>query len=253
MLLEPINAAPNEQAMAFNDLRTRLIKKNLKALEFICKDLSCCPNGTKGQRRDYAAALVDWHRNQPLSSPTSASNKSVVDDAVILRIRRVIRDLVRPSWLRSLPSDLSILFGTKGAGSLKADEWRTFFTIVLPIALVSLWGEGLCDSRAHCREILDHTMTLVSAVLVAGTHHTTPRRADAYLKYMKQYVSQLHRLYPHVEPRTNEHVAFHIYDFLLAYGPIRSWWCFPFERLVGVLQNLPSNHRIGKTIISYVR
>ncbi|EKM60215.1 uncharacterized protein PHACADRAFT_23641 [Phanerochaete carnosa HHB-10118-sp] len=89
-------------------------------------------------------------------------------------------------------------------------------------------------------------MALVSAVMVAEMHHMTPRRRMAYVEYIRQYVSKLHTLFPHVRPRPNKHVAFHIFDFLLLYGPIQSWWCFPFERLVGVLQNLPSNHKFGQ-------
>ncbi|KAJ7783918.1 hypothetical protein DFH07DRAFT_727790 [Mycena maculata] len=44
---------------------------------------------------------------------------------------------------------------------------------------------------------------------------------------------------------TNIHAAFHIYDFLLLFGPIISWWCFPFERLIGVLQRIKTSDQIG--------
>ena len=88
-------------------------------------------------------------------------------------------------------------------------------------------------------------MALVSAVLVGTSHYMTLRKAEAYRKYIKRYVGDLTELYPHIGPRTNHHVSFHIYDFLLLFGPVHSWWCFPFERLVGVLQNLPSNHKFG--------
>lgn len=237
------------QNEAFQQLHLSLFKRNNTPLAFVCQDLACVPSSSRPKKADYVESLIAWRRKQPLNSSPLDPATGLVNDAVISRIREVISDIVKPSWLNSLPSDLGVMFGTKGAGSLKADEWRVFFTIILPVALISLWGEGFLDpmesTSTHRREVLDHTMALVQAVLVAGLHYTTPRRTAAYLEYIRQYVSKLHVLYPHIAPRTNEHVAFHIYDFLLSYGPVRSWWCFPFERLVGVLQNLPSNHKFG--------
>jgi hypothetical protein len=40
-------------------------------------------------------------------------------------------------------------------------------------------------------------------------------------------------------------MAFHLYDFLLLFGAVRSWWMFPFERLIGHLQRIPKNHQEG--------
>ncbi|KAK0431495.1 hypothetical protein EV421DRAFT_1720503, partial [Armillaria borealis] len=43
----------------------------------------------------------------------------------------------------------------------------------------------------------------------------------------------------------NIHVLFHIYDFLLLFGPVISWWCFPFEHLIGALQKINTSSRVG--------
>ena len=100
-------------------------------------------------------------------------------------------------------------------------------------------------SRSSC-----HTMALVLSMLVSGLHYTTSHRAAAYLEYMHQYVFKLHDFYPHIDLHINKHVAFHIYNFLLLYGPVQSWWCFPFKCLVGALQNLLSNHQFDTSITS---
>ncbi|KAI9464872.1 hypothetical protein HD554DRAFT_2026214, partial [Boletus coccyginus] len=44
----------------------------------------------------------------------------------------------------------------------------------------------------------------------------------------------------------NHHASFHIYDYLVLFGPVHSWWTFPFEQLIGVLQRLPNNHKSGE-------
>ncbi|KAJ7610392.1 hypothetical protein FB45DRAFT_751377 [Roridomyces roridus] len=40
-------------------------------------------------------------------------------------------------------------------------------------------------------------------------------------------------------------MAFHIYDFLLLFGPVISWWTFPFERIIGFLERINTNNHIG--------
>ena len=167
----------------------------------------------------------------------------------VLQVRDVIRDTATPSWVRSVPYN----FGDPAAGTLKADEWRTMITIYLPIALISLWGEGTShvsiDEATHLQCVLDHTMCLVSAVWLTCMLRTmTTFRAKAYREYMAAWVSDLTTLHPHVTARPNGHMALHIYDFLLLFGPVRSWWCFPFERLIGMLQRIPNNHKFGKFI-----
>ncbi|KAF8578159.1 hypothetical protein K439DRAFT_1362876, partial [Ramaria rubella] len=65
--------------------------------------------------------------------------------------------------------------------------------------------------------------------------------------YIVMYVQDLKEIYPHIpEHCTIHHMALHIYDFLALFGPVRSWWCFPFECLIGMLQQLPHNHKFSE-------
>jgi|HubBroStandDraft_6_1064221.scaffolds.fasta_scaffold221306_2 hypothetical protein len=182
--------------------------------------------------------------------PMDAENQplKMVTPEVLQRIRDVIKDTVTPSWLNSVPYN----FGAAAAGTLKADEWRTMWTVYLPIALVSLWGEGTSHASADVsqklRDALDHTMALASAITLACLRTMTWARATGYRSHVASWVCGLSRLYPGIDHRTNNHMAIHIYDFLLLFGPVRSWWCFPFERLIGQLQRLPNNHKSGESL-----
>jgi hypothetical protein len=161
------------------------------------------------------------------------------------RIADVIKTTDAPSFVRSVPYN----FGETKAGTIKADEWRTLTTVYIPIALVSLWGEGSVhrnsDIAASRRAILDHTMSLVSAIHIVCLRSMTTDRADAYRTYMVNWVRDLQVILPHARHRTNGHMALHVWDYLQLFGPVRSWWCFPYERLIGQLQRLPSNHIFG--------
>ena len=133
---------------------------------------------------------------------------------------------------------------------LKASQWRILCNIYVPIAFVTLWGDhNGSDSWA----VLDHTMSLFQAVTLACRQAMSIDRADTYRTYLKYYVDHLRNLFPHTirhQRRSNLHVAFHIYDFLL-FGPVMSWWCFSLERLIGSLQKVNTNCHIGGMSLTY--
>jgi hypothetical protein len=153
--------------------------------------------------------------------------------------------------VRSVPKK----FGAPSEGSLKADEWRTMATIYIPLAFISLWGENTPrpsnkpqspTAADKLKRLLHLSMLMVSAVRIACMYTMSLARATAYRACLGEFLALLPDILPNASFRDNDHMAMHIYDFLLLFGPIRSWWCFPFERLIGKLQRLPHNHKFGK-------
>ncbi|KIM61795.1 hypothetical protein SCLCIDRAFT_121116, partial [Scleroderma citrinum Foug A] len=147
--------------------------------------------------------------------------------------------------LRSVSYD----FGAPKAGTPKADEWRTLITIYIPLALISLWGDGMAHKSKNIDvqlcQALDHTMALVQAVYITCARSMTIKRAIAYRSFVSTWVSQLKILHPAVDHHPNCHMSIPIYKFLLSFGLVRSWWCFPFEHLIGQLQHLPTNNKFS--------
>jgi len=131
-----------------------------------------------------------------------------------------VNNTATPSWLRSVPRN----FGDASTSTFKADEWHVMFTVYLPLALVSIWGDGMSHESLW-------TMTQA---------HTL-----AYHNYVATWLGNLMKIHLEACPWPNCHMALHIYDFLLLFGPVRSSWCFPFECLIGQLQQLLSNHKLG--------
>ncbi|KIJ09713.1 hypothetical protein PAXINDRAFT_30099, partial [Paxillus involutus ATCC 200175] len=141
-------------------------------------------------------------------------------------IRQVIEETETPSWLRSVPRN----FGEARAGTLKADEWRTMTTVYLPLALVSIWGEG---SAHPTKEVADHLRS--------------------YRSHITAWLTALKEVLPDASFRPNGHMACHIADYLELFGPVRSWWCFPFECLIGQLQQMPINHKFGELEVTILQ
>ena len=163
------------------------------------------------------------------------------------QIRSDLSDISTPTWVPSIPSNL----GNASHGKLKADQWRTLGITHLPLSLTRLWGlHDSNDPRSQkCKEILDVTISLISAVVLASSRITSPAIATAYLIHMKAYMEGIKKLFPHYRFRANHHMALHLYDYLRRFGPVHGWWTFPFERLIGMLERIPTNFKIGMLTI----
>lgn len=181
----------------------------------------------------------------PLSTDLVTQHLITVD--TIQYIQEVIKNTSTPSWVNSVPKN----YGEANAGTIKADEWRILSTIYLPIAFTTLWGyeNGRYPGKNnHTLQILDHTMALFQAVIIMCSDAMSVDRATRYRELIKHWIADLHRLHPETlkhKNRDNVHAALHLYDFAILFGPVMSWWCFPFERLIGTLQDINTNDRVG--------
>jgi len=153
-------------------------------------------------------------------------------------------DMMTPSWLASVPIEL----GQASHGKLKADQYRVLATTYLPVSLVRLWGldEDNSPRSKRRRALLELTMSLFSAVSIATARTTSRERAGQYLVYIQSYINELKTLFPEYEFRPNHHMALHIYDSLIRFGPAHSWWTFPFERVISILQRIPTSGKFGE-------
>ena len=250
-------------ASAFPD-RDSALKKlqrvNLPALEFVCSEVHCNipllplptePRRSRHKKAELAEALLEWRLQQPeiqgIGSSTSTQCGHVLLAEEIEEIWSDIDQLLTPSWMTSVPSQIGCSFH----GKLKADQWRALGTTHLLLSLTRLWGfPGDGSPRSvRCLEILEVTASLISAVAIATSHTVTSASASAYQKNMLDYINGIKRLFPDYQLHPNHHMSLHISEFLLLFGPVHSWWTFPFERLIGTLQRMPNNGKIGKPFV----
>ena len=164
-------------------------------------------------------------------------------------IRSDILNIVTPSWMTSIPSNL----GSSRHGKLKADQWRVLGTTHLPFSLVRLWGlvEAGNNRSERCNKILHVTISLLSAILIASSRTTSQIHGNLYLQHMQAYIMGVKQLFPDYAFRPNHHMALHLHEYLLRYGPVHGWWTFPFERIIGMLQRIPTNGKIGMSHLCF--
>lgn len=161
------------------------------------------------------------------------------------QIQEDIANTSRPTWQASPPAN----FGSPAHGKLKADQWRTCIEFDLPVSLMNMWSTEVADVpeeiRLRRQRVLESTMLLSMAIRWATSHQTSARHVEAAQRYLGLYLKSLRDLCPNMDLHPVHHNALHLPEFLLRYGPIHGWWMFPFERLIGILQKVNNNYKIG--------
>jgi hypothetical protein len=175
----------------------------------------------------------------------------VGDDGVNLtelkRIHKFLSETTRPSWHTLPPSNL----GEASHGKLKADQLRSCIEFDVPAAIAQIWDHDSQESGAgevvqRQKKLVHATMLLAIAICWATSYRTSELHAAHYMKCMVAYLNTLKELYPNLPWRPNHHAALHIGRFLLLFGPMHGWWMFVFERVIGKLQKINTNFKLGE-------
>jgi hypothetical protein len=129
-----------------------------------------------------------------------------------------------------LPSDIGrippkIAIGKDGFSKLTADEWKTFIMIY---STTILW-DMLDDND---RKILGHFVRACNLLVTRFITEDDLKEAQERLKDMACIIENE---YGPEFITSNIHLALHIPDCCRDYGPIYSFWLFPFERLNGYI------------------
>lgn len=132
-----------------------------------------------------------------------------------------------------LPSDIGrippkIAIGSEGFSNLTADQWKTFIMIY---STNILWD--MLDNND--RKILGHFVRACNLLVTRIITEDDLKEAQERLKDMAHLIENT---YGPEFITSNIHLSLHIADCCRDYGPIYSFWLFPFERLNGYIGNV---------------
>lgn len=165
------------------------------------------------------------------------------------RLQSDIADTIRPSHSTGPPARI----GTKAQGKLKADQWKAAIDFEIPVFLMKYWyasdSADLNDADRSKHELALNTMYLACAIRQGITYQTSERQIQSYAECMLAYLKDLRRIRPDLSLLPSHHNVMHTPAFLLRFGPMPGWWMFPFERVIGLLQKVKTNGKIGETTI----
>lgn len=168
------------------------------------------------------------------------SSRTVLGSTVLEEVWADIKCTVIPSWINPLPQQL----GTANYGTLSADQWRWLTTLILPITLIRLWGD--LDRETRYFRMLENFLWLVCVLDLATRRSTNSERRAAIFEAALNYLDGLKSLFPQIAFTVNLHLMCHLPKLLYLWGPPHAWWCFPYERFNGILQQIPTNSHFGE-------
>jgi hypothetical protein len=155
------------------------------------------------------------------------------------QIQHDIKATIRPTWQTPLPTN----FGSPRHGKLKADVWRTGVEFDLVASIVRMWSSPSATDKQKLA--VESTKLLSKAVRCGTSYRTSQGHSDYYTQHMEAYLRTLLALRPDKNLHPMHHNALHFAKFLLLFGPAHGWWMFPFERLIGKLQQIHTNNKLG--------
>ncbi len=153
--------------------------------------------------------------------------KNFLDKPSLIKIEYRLREIVVPSGLGRLP--VTVAAGT----FLTAEQWKNwtlYFSIyclhdILPRNHLECWRQFVLA----CQKLSPHEITEDDVTV-----------ADLFLLRFCQKVLEL---YGPEALTPNIHLHCHLASCIREFGPMHSYWLFPFERYNGLLGNQPTNNR----------
>lgn len=142
-----------------------------------------------------------------------------------------------PTWIKKPP----INFATTDHGKIRAEEYKSLTFVSLPVTLIRLWN----DASEPYQGRLNHFLHLSLAIRILAYQSLTPHYIFLFEYHYSQYLAGLKSLYPFCSIAVVQHLGLHIPYFLRALGPSTRYSEKTCEMFIGMLEEIPTNSKIG--------
>ena len=179
--------------------------------------------------------IVEFHVVDPMHNlllgtakhiTTLWKNLDLLTNDDLCAIQEKVDNIKVPAKLRRIPHNISSNFS-----SLTADQWKNWIFVYSLYTLHRIlpMEHYTCSSLFvdACHYLLQPSISLLDL-----------NQADT--KFI-EFATSFQMLYGKCHTTPNMHLHLHIKECVLNYGPVHSFWCFPFERFNGVLGSFQKN------------
>ena len=138
-------------------------------------------------------------------------------------LQEKVDSIVPPSKIGRIPRKIESSFA-----SFTADEWKKIILIYSVFALNGI----IDDAHYKCWCLLVDSCSIFCQPIVSTS------RIDQGHTLLVEFCKLFETLYGPECCTPNMHMACHLKDCMLDFGPFSSFWCFPFERYNGILEGI---------------
>ena len=151
------------------------------------------------------------------------SDLGVLSHRDFIEIQDRVDSMCVPSKIRRIPRKIASNFF-----SFTADEWKHWILIYSVFALKNI----LEDEHYSC------WCTFVSACRLLLKAQLTQETVEQAHSNLVLFCRQFENLYGAERYTPNMHMSCHLKDCMLDYSVLSAFWCFPFERMNGILKGM---------------
>ena len=153
--------------------------------------------------------------------------KGVLSSQALVEIQQTVDSVEVPSSVGRIPAKIS-----SGFADFTANQWKNWILIYSLVALkhVIPAADYLCWAA------------FVNACILLCSQKVTPDTISQAHDLILEFCQGFQEIYGNSVCTINMHLACHMADCMRDFGPIRTFWCFSFERMNGQLGNIPTNN-----------
>lgn len=157
-------------------------------------------------------------------------------------------NIVLPPGLPHLPPNL----GESKHGKLSAKQWHALFVYIIPLVIFEMYVDNVASMNIESNrsQVLLNTSQLVHCTNIVFAQYFKPADVKRFEKHYQNYSDKVGTLFRSVKFQPNHHFALHILEQMQAWSPLRGVAEFGGERLIGFLQKLRTNNKIGEPVPS---
>ncbi|KAG9126562.1 hypothetical protein FRC07_002972 [Ceratobasidium sp. 392] len=238
-----VSVAKAEYYLSKGKDTTLLSNSNHEDLLLLCEKFSL-PYAEKDTKDILAHRLLKYHKkirvdiDEETNQPASKNPVAWLGSDVLREVKADMDDTCLPSWLKAPPKN----FATVSHGKIGAEEYKSLMLVSFTVTLVRLWGHS---AVGPFREALDNFLHLSLAIRILSYQTTTKPDDQAFDHHYRTYLDTVKLIYPHCSITTVQHLGLHIPYFLRNLGPAARFNENPAEMFIGMLQDIPTNWKIG--------
>ncbi|EFP76316.2 uncharacterized protein PGTG_02757 [Puccinia graminis f. sp. tritici CRL 75-36-700-3] len=158
--------------------------------------------------------------------------------------RSALPEVVLPTVVGCIPSQL----GKAKCGKLKASQWYVLFVYVIPLIVADIFVTDIDKINAKSNQalIVDNIACLIQCTHIVNSRHVKEVHGKRFEDSYQKYNETSKKIFENLAVHPNHHYALHIPKQLKLWGTLGGVAEFTGERMIGKLQNIETNHRMGE-------
>ncbi|MBW0478864.1 hypothetical protein O181_018579 [Austropuccinia psidii MF-1] len=168
----------------------------------------------------------------------------------VQEFRELMQGVTMPTGATRLPLNL----GAARHGCLKASQWLSLFTLVIPLIIPRMYiTKRSIDMKSSQAKFLQNTGDLIQCTRIVFAKVCREGHAAHFFHAYNRYTLLAREVFNNPNVKPNHHYALHIPEQMKLWGPLMGVAEFSGERMIGLLQKVKTNQKIDEMHVTIMK